>query len=62
MKNAIWRSRAVAILGFFILLLAVLPGLPVSLKNIIFVILSLAVIVLGFIGGKAGSYDNQNLS
>lgn len=62
MKNAIWRSRAVAILGFFILALAWVPGLPVEIKLLTLGLLGIAVMTFGFIGSRAYAYRERTFA
>ena len=51
-KNNIWRSRAIAIFGFFIIFINIFHGLPSQLLTVANIILGLFVMVLGFNGSK----------
>lgn len=56
MKNALWRSRAVAILGFIVILLLIFPGLPSTLKTSFLLALSFAITCLGLAGSRHKAY------
>ena len=56
MKNALWRSRAVAILGFIAMLLLIFPGLPSPLKTSFLLALVFAVTCLGLAGSRHKAY------
>ena len=58
-RNAIWRSRAVAIVGFLIMLLAIFPGLPSALKSTLFVVFGLLTLSFGFAGSRHKSYSEE---
>jgi hypothetical protein len=57
LRNALWRSRAVAIIGFVIILLSIFNGLPSSLKTTLFVVLGLLTLSFGFAGSRHKSYS-----
>jgi type III secretory pathway component EscV len=52
MQNIVWKNRANAILGFFVLILAIFPGIPGTLKTTLFIILGLLITVFGFAGSR----------
>lgn len=56
LRNALWRSRAVAIIGFLIILLTIFNGLPGALKNTLFIVLGLLTLSFGFAGSRHKSY------
>lgn len=56
LRNALWRSRAVAIIGFLIILLVIFNGLPSALKSTLFVVLGLLTLSFGFAGSRHKSY------
>jgi len=53
MRHAIWRNRATAILGGLVFLLALFSGLPGRLDRILYLVLGLVVMLLGFAGSRA---------
>jgi len=57
LRNALWRSRAVAIIGFLIMLLAIFGGLPSALKSTLFIIFGLLTMAFGFAGSRHKSYS-----
>src|SRR5680860_238620 len=57
LRNAIWRSRAVAILGFIIIILAIFKSLPSPLKTTLFIVLGLLILAFGFAGSRHKSYS-----
>ncbi len=57
MKNAIWRSRAAAILGFLVIVLAVFAGLPRVLKGTLFVVFGFLIMVIGLAGSRHKAYS-----
>lgn len=59
-KTAVWRSRAVAIIGFLIMFLVVFPGLPSALENTLFMIFGLLVFAFGFAGSRHQAYEPEN--
>jgi flagellar biosynthesis component FlhA len=61
LRNAIWRSRAVAIIGFLVMLLAIFPGLPSTLKNTLFVVFGLLTLSFGFAGSRHKSYSDPEI-
>lgn len=50
--TSIWRSRASAILGAVILAVALFSGFPGWLENFVYVVASLAIVVLGIAGSR----------
>ena len=54
--NAIWRSRAVAILGIIALLILIFPGLPSPLRTTFLIALTLATTCLGLAGSRHRAY------
>ncbi|MCX6713127.1 MAG: hypothetical protein NTY66_02890 [Candidatus Vogelbacteria bacterium] len=56
LHRALWRSRAVAILGFLIMVLAIFPGLPIKLKYTLFEVFGLLVLSFGLAGSRHKSY------
>jgi flagellar biosynthesis component FlhA len=61
MKNAIWRSRAISILGFFILFIVIFPGLPTMGVLFLTAVMGFFVMVLGFIGSRTHAYEEEKL-
>ncbi len=61
LRKALWRSRAVAIIGLVIMLLAIFNGLPGTLKNTLFVVLGLLTLSFGFAGSRHKSYVDIEL-
>lgn len=61
MKNAIWRSRAIAILGFFTLFIIIFPGLPTGWVLYLCAVMGFFVMVLGFIGSRTHAYKKETL-
>jgi len=61
-QNAIWRSRAVAIIGLAIIILVIFPGLPAPLKGTLFVIFGLISMSFGLAGSRHKSYDDDYLA
>lgn len=61
LRNAIWRSRAVAIIGFLIMLLAIFDGLPGALKVTLFEVLGLLTLAFGFAGSRHKSYSDPEI-
>lgn len=59
LHKAIWRSRAVAIIGALIMLLAIFQGLPGALKGTLFVIFGLLTFAFGFAGSRHKSYVDE---
>lgn len=57
-RNAIWRSRASAIIGFLIIFFVIFPGLPAALKSTLFVVFGFLVLVFGLAGGRHKSYSD----
>lgn len=55
-RNAIWRSRAISIIGFLIILLVIFNGLPGTLKNTIFIVFGLLTLSFGLAGSRHKSY------
>jgi hypothetical protein len=55
-RKAIWRSRAVAIIGFLTMLLAIFHGLPAELRSTLFVVFGLLVMSFGLAGSRHKSY------
>ena len=53
MRNAIWRNRATAILGGLVFLLALLSGLPGRFDRMIYLLLGLVIMLLGFAGSRS---------
>ena len=53
MRNAIWRNRATAILGGLVFLLALFSGLPGRFDRMIYLLLGLVIMFLGFAGSRA---------
>ena len=60
--NAIWRSRAIAILGFVIMLIIIFPGLPSALKTTFLLALGFAITGLGFAGSRRHAYVSTDES
>ena len=60
LRNALWRSRAVAIIGFLVMLLAIFNGLPSTLKTTLFVVLGLLIFAFGFAGSRHKSYSDDS--
>lgn len=60
-RNAIWRSRAVAIVGFLIMFFVILPGLPSALKGTLFAIFGLLTFSFGLAGSRHKSYSDAEL-
>lgn len=52
MQNIIWKNRANAILGFLVLVLAIFPGVPGTLKTTFFIVLGLLITIFGFAGSR----------
>ena len=61
LRNALWRSRAVAIIGFLVILLAIFGGLPSTLKSTLFVVLGLLTLSFGFAGSRHKSYSEPEI-
>lgn len=53
MRHAIWRNRATAILGGLVFLLPLFSGLPGRFDRLIYLILGLIIMLLGFAGSRA---------
>jgi len=60
-RNAIWRSRAVAIVGFLIMFFVILPGLPSALKATLLAIFGLLTLSFGLAGSRHKSYSDADL-
>jgi len=60
-RNAIWRSRAVAIIGFLVMFLAIFPGLPSALENTLFVVFGLLTLSFGLAGSRHKSYAEPGM-
>ena len=59
LRNAIWRSRAVAIVGFVTMLLVIFPGLPGALKATLFFVFGFLAFVFGVAGSRHKSYSGE---
>ena len=60
MKRIIWRNRASAILGFFVVIVPFL-GFYESVRTFLLVLLGLAIIILGLVR-SGGHYQGKALS
>jgi len=59
LRNAIWRSRAIAIVGFVTMLLVIFPGLPGALKATLFFVFGFLAFVFGLAGSRHKSYAGE---
>jgi len=59
LRNAIWRSRAIAIVGFVTMLLVIFPGLPGALKATLFFVFGFLAFVFGLAGSRHKSYSGE---
>jgi len=57
MRAIIWRNRASAILGFLVVVVAFLEGLPQGFKTVVLVLLGLAIMVFGLSRGRNRDYS-----
>jgi flagellar biosynthesis component FlhA len=62
LRNAIWRSRAVAIIGLLIIVLALFSGLPGALRSTLFVVFGLLTLSFGIAGSRHKSYDDRSMA
>lgn len=62
MRHAIWRNRATAILGGLVFLLALFSGFPGMIDRVLYLILGLAVMIIGFAGSRARGANTTVIS
>lgn len=58
-QRALWRSRAVAIVGFLVMLLAIFSGLPRVLEDTLFVVFGFLTLSFGLAGSRHKSYAEE---
>lgn len=61
LRNALWRSRAIAIIGFLIIILSIFNGPPGVLKTTLFIVLGLLTMSFGFAGSRHKSYSEPEV-
>lgn len=60
-RKALWRSRAVAIIGFLIIILSIFNGLPGALKTTLFIVFGFLTLSFGFAGSRHKSYSEPEI-
>ncbi len=53
LRQALWRNRATAILGGVVFLLALFSGFPGKFDRLLYLVLGLVIMLLGFAGSRS---------